>query len=290
MKYISWRLSGKFWVAMCVMVLLCACSRFQGDPARGDLTVLQVFFIYSRSELLELGETACACQVFMGFRDMEWFMVALPVIASFPVLYDFAEEWSGGNYYQVISRSSRSRYAAGKLWKAASRGFGAVVSGIFLYGILVFLRFPSLGEYQLTPEESMTVMAYGMSGAARLFCFLKAALHTGWLAAIAAVFCSLLVIVLRDRFLSVTFPILLEYFSIKLLNLYYAFLYGRYGADEIPLIFRVIEFLFPSGHLYYDNTFQVTYGLRYGCYFIFTGGFAFLICILFLWVVERRSD
>lgn len=288
--YRTKNISGKFWLAVGITVLLCASSRFQGDPNNTDLTVLQAYFSYSGAELLQLGESASAYQTFVGFRDMEWFVVALPLIAAFPTIYDFAEQWFGGSYYQLISRKSRFRYAAESLVKAALSGFGAMTMGIFLYAALISIKFPPLKAYQLNPEESMTAMAYGATDLERWSYFLKAVFHTGLLAAVAAMFCTVLVIVLKDRFLAVSLPVLAEYFSIKLSGIYTTHLYEKYGFSEIPVKERVIELLMPSNHLYCSHTFQRTYGMSYGWYLALLGTVILCISMIFLRLIERRSE
>lgn len=290
-NYRTRNVSGKFWISVFITVLLCACSRFQADLDRTSLIGLQAYFTYSRTELLQLGESACAYQVLMGFRDMEWFAVALPLIAAFPTIYDFAEQWFGGSYYQLISRKSRFRYAIGSMWKAASSGFCAMVVGISLYAVLIYMKFPLFREYELvSPEESMVIMAYGSTDLERWIFFLRAVFHTGLLAAVAAMLCTVLVIVIKDRFLAVSLPVLIEYFSIKLENIYLSYLYGEYGFSRIPPQKRVIEFLMPSNHLYYDNTFQKIYDISYWWYLALMAVIILLIFIFFWRLIERRSE
>lgn len=289
--YRTRNVSGKFWLAVGITVLLCAGSRFQGDTSNTDVTVLQAYFTYSRAELLQLGEGACAYQALMGFRDMEWFVAALPLIAAFPTIYDFAEQWFGGSYYQLISRKTRFQYAAGNMWKAAVSGFFTTLVGVLVYGGLLYIKFPTLGEYQLPRlEDSMLAMAYGATDMERSVCFLRAVFHVGMLSAVAAMICTVLVIVLKDRFLAVSLPVLTEYFSIKLAGVYMNRLYEEYGFSAIPLKKRLIELLLPSSHLYYDNTFQNIYGVAYGYYLILLGVIILLIFAFFWWLIERRSE
>lgn len=288
--YQTKNVSGKFWLAVGMTVLLCASSRFQGDSGSTELTVLLAYFTYSKAELLKLGESACAYQTFVGFRDMEWFVVALPLISAFPTIYDFAEQWFGGSYYQLISRKSRLRYAIENLAKSALYGFCAMTIGILVYAALISVKFPPFSAYQLNPEESMIAMSYGATALDRWSYFLKAVFHTGLLAAVSAMFCTILVIVLKDRFLAVGLPVLAEYFSIKLSGMYMNHLYNKYGFSEIPVRERMIELLMPSSHLYYSHSFQRTYGMSYGYYLILMGVVILCIFIVFWRLIERRSE
>lgn len=282
-------ISGKFWISVCVTVLLCTCSRFWGNAGESDSTVLQAFFRYSKSELFNMGEEGSAYYVTMGFRDMEWFIVALPLLSAFPSVYDFAEQWLGGSYYMLISKKTRMKYAIQSLLKAALAGFGVVVLGIFLYTLCVYLKFPKYHLYQLTPEESMAAISYGFTDLSRWLSFLKSVFHVGLLSAMAAMISTVLVIVIRDRFLAISLPMLAEYFSIKLNNVYQKYLY-RDEVENIPVRKHIPEFFMPSNHLYYDRNFSITFEMTYWEYLALMGAIILLIFALFWWVIERRSE
>lgn len=295
MKTIRWNyhaknISGKFWIAACVTALLCTCSKFRGNPDGTDITVLQAFFTCSGADLMNMGEEGCAYQLIMGFRDMEWFIVSLPLLAAFPSVYDFAEQWSGGSYYLLISRKTRMRYAIHTLWKAAASGFGAMVLGIFLYALFVCLKFPHYRLLQLTPEESMIAVSYGVTGLQRCLVFLKAVFHAGLLSAMSAMLSTVLVIVIKDRFLAVSLPMLAEYFSVKLSSAYQTYLFENYGFENIPAGKHTIEFLMPSNHLYYDWNFTAAFEMPYWKYLALSGSVTLLIFAFFWWTIERRSE
>lgn len=283
-------LSRTYWAAVGMTVLLCALSRFQGDTAYTGMISLQAFFLYSREELLRMGEYGCAYMTAVGFRDTDWFCIALPLLVSLPGIHDFAGQWMGGNYYLNVSRSTRKRYAMKWLWRAAWQGFCVVVMGIVLYTGMVYLKFPCYHEVTLEAGAGMIDMAYGATDFARWIFFIKAVLHTGLLSAITAMCAVVLVAVMKDSFLSVSFLILGEYVSMKLELAYGVLIVLKYGDGEIPLKIRLLQFLMPTRHLYFDRMFQTFFHVGYWFYLVLAGVAVLMIISVFIWLVRRRSE
>lgn len=285
------RVPWKFLICVLGTLLLCGFSRFYGNAGSTEEVSLYAWLHYSREELLLMGEQASAYFVMISFSDMEWFMVLLPLLAAFPTVTDFAEQWFGGYYYPSISRKTRKRYAAEWMLRAALRGFFCIVTGIFIYFILVYCKFPHYGEFGVDANSSMIAMAYGANAGKRLAVLLIKVLHTGLLAAVLAMCAVLLVALCKDGFFAISSLVLTEYFSKKLHSAYEGELIVRYfnrGKEE-PMLCKIIRFFFPSNHLYYDQTFYVEYGIGYWLYLIFIG---LLIAGIFLWfyrLVKRRN-
>ena len=64
--------------------------------------------------------------------------------------------------------------------------------------------------------------------------------------------------VVGRKFFAISSLVLLEYFSKKMASGYVGVVYERYesGGLFVPLKVRLVEFLFPSNHLFYDRSFQ----------------------------------
>ena len=84
----------KLWICcLCVvaMALLCFLSPFpSGDPDVKE-TVLKVWLSTDSAQLLQMDEMASIYSVAAGFRNMEWFIVLLPLVAVVPGIFEFSE-------------------------------------------------------------------------------------------------------------------------------------------------------------------------------------------------------
>ena len=94
----------KLWICcLCIvaMALLCFLSPFpSGDPDEKE-TVLKVWLNIDREQLLQMDEMASIYSVAAGFRNMEWFIVLLPLVTVVPGIFEFSEVWFGGNFYCI---------------------------------------------------------------------------------------------------------------------------------------------------------------------------------------------
>lgn len=275
-------ISLKYLAAVCLVALLCGCSRFIGDGNGLDTTVWQAFFQYTKAELSDMGEFGAAYQAVIGFRDSDWFVVLLPALVSFPFIYDFDEQWFGGSYYLVISRQTKCRYTVQTMLHTAGTGFGIFISGALIYSFFVVLKFPcGISE----PEQSAIAAAYGATVLQRGLSFIQELLHTGCLSALLVMISVLLTVLFKNRFLALSLPVLVEYMSGKLL---YVFQRYRFLQETDSVAGEFAEFLLPSKHLYYDQNFASSFGVGYWFYLIFLLFLFVMMTAVFRRMVERR--
>ena len=76
--------SGKYLICIVGIMLLCFTSRFPGSDVDLHEMTLMAFVTYGKSQLLQMGEMASSYSVAVSFRDMEWFIVLLPVMSVLP--------------------------------------------------------------------------------------------------------------------------------------------------------------------------------------------------------------
>ena len=275
------------WLAAALLVtVLCFCSRFYDAFTGQEMLLIRAFFQYTGEELLAMGETASSFQAAVGFRDCEWFVVLLPVLAAFPWTDRFMEQWTGGSYYLMISRRTRNRYALGNMAKAAVTGFSVLAAGILLYILMVWLRVPA---YQVQGQESMIAWTYGATVMERGVYLARAVIHTSLLGAACAMVSILLAAALRDRFFALSIPMLAAYASDKLSDAWLYYVAVRYDFGTVPEDAWWPGFLFPSQHLFYDTNFTSTFGLGYSVYLAFLLGLLALMAAVFLCMVKRRN-
>ena len=273
----------KLWICcLCIvaMALLCFLSPFpSGDPDEKE-TVLKVWLNTDREQLLQMDEMASIYSVAAGFRNMEWFIVLLPLVAVVPGIFEFSEVWFGGNFYLNALRGTKKQFARKWVLESAWKAFLCVGCGIVLYIMLVAVKFLPL-----------IVKVYGENLLQRIGWLLLAIVHTGLLGVVFAITALVLTVLLGESFFAISSLVLLEYFSKKMASGYVGVVYERYesGGLPVPLKVRLVEFLFPSNHLFYDRSFQYEFGVSYWGYAIFIGLWMGGIALLFYWQVRRRN-
>ena len=284
----------KLWICcLCIAAttLLCFFSLFPGGDPDAKETVLEVWLKTDRAQLLQMDEMACIYSVAAGFRNMEWFIVLLPLVAVVPGIFEFSEVWFGGNFYLNALRGTKKQFARKWLIESAWKAFVCVGCGIVLYIVLVAVKFLPLDAYVNDVSESMIAMVYGETLFQRIGWLLLAIVHTGLLAAVFAITALVLTVLWGESFFAISSLVLLEYFSKKMASGYVGVVYERYesSGQVVPLKARLIDFLFPSNHLFYDRSFQYEFGIPYFGYAIFTGLWMGGIALLFYWQVRRRN-
>ena len=284
----------KLWICcLCIvaMTLLCFLSPFpSGDPDVKE-TVLKVWLSTDREQLLQMDEMASIYSVAAGFRNMEWFIVLLPLVAVVPGIFEFSEVWFGGNFYLTALRGTKKQFARKWLLESAWKAFGCVGSGIVLYIVLVAIKFLPLDAYINDVSESMIAMVYGETLFQRIGWLLLAIVHTGLLAVVFAITALVLTVLWEESFFAISSLVLLEYFSKKMASGYAGVVYERYesSGQAVPFKARMVEFLFPSNHLFYDRSFRYEFGVSYWGYAIFISLWMGGIALLFYWQMRRRN-
>lgn len=280
------RVSAKYLLAILLVTGLCCCSRFTADLTNPNQLVLEAMFLYSKEQLAQMGEMASSYYVAVSFRDTVWFVVLFPVLAVFPWIGTFSDQWNGGSYYLILSRKTRRRYAFDRLLKAAVSGFGILSIGILIYILLVWIKFP---VYQ-DSVDGMTSALYGETSFLRALVLCKGIFHTGLLAALAAVFAMIVVIVLKSPFYALSIPMLIGYVSEKSEDAYLYYLSQKHPDGIISLKELWCEFLFPSHHLFYDMNFVSSFRVNYGVYVVIWCGMFFVLAFVFCQLIKKRNE
>lgn len=121
-----------------------------------NMTNLAEFFSYSRAEFLQYAEYSSVSflnRCLTGYVSL--FMPFIVALASLPL---FCDEKSSGFYKWECLRTNKKTYFWGKAVSGALLSLSAVVTGILILGIAVFLRFPLITEYS---EDSLQYVLFG---------------------------------------------------------------------------------------------------------------------------------
>ncbi len=95
----------------------------------------------------------------------------------------------------------------------------------------------------------------------------------------------------EESFFAISSLVLLEYFSKKMASGYAGVVYERYesSGQAVPFKARMVEFLFPSNHLFYDRSFRYEFGVSYWGYAIFISLWMGGIALLFYWQMRCKD-
>lgn len=203
--------SPKFLISIFLVFLLCLLSDAPSVSARVPLSVLDEIVKMRREIWLEKGIRFSAPSVFFGFDYSIWYSVILPVIAAFPVIYNFSDEWFGDNYIMTLSRSGYKKYTIGKFLSAFITGFMTSILGLLLFGITVSLIFPSVNEFA-NAEQLYLNGAYAEPAKAIAAKVINNSLICGFYAVFAIFQC----LIIKDKFFSLSVLMVINYFSMKL--------------------------------------------------------------------------
>lgn len=133
-----------FWYCVLAACALCFTAVVTKDPKSNEgLMVLQVLF---RRELIEQQTDLNAWNVFCSAYGT-WFVMFAPILSAFPFVPTIINNRITQSARFTISRIGKRRYLLGNICTTFLSGGMAVVLGYVLFGIAVWLLFPSVGDY-----------------------------------------------------------------------------------------------------------------------------------------------
>lgn len=277
------------WITIIMTFLLCMCTELPKTSISEPVTVLSAFILIPYEDMLQ-SNMLCAERVILRFMTGRWFPILLPVVAGFPSVYIFFDEWFGGGYYNAISRHGRTGYALSKSTSCALIGGTAVLLGCILYAVCVYLYFPHISDYPSAQIEqfylSRTVDADNI--------FLEWGGLLWNVVAVTMVFALvdlIFVVVFREKFLALTTPMILQYLSERLTDFWNGRLWqlSRERGDlEIFNRFSALTMLLPSNQLSMYYTFPYHTHLPIGVYYLILLGIFCLLMYGFHRLLERR--
>lgn len=222
--------------------------------------------------ILELTVKALGGENKRGFTALEiitahdysfWFYIVLPVILSMPAVSDFAEEWFGGGFFTNISRQQITRYCAAKTFAYAANATLIYLAGFALFSGIVCLAFPI--EHETSNGIAMRILNATATGS------------------ICPIITVLILILIREKFLALSFPMLVNYAT----SLLGGFLMMRSYNEEKPLL-RKLAYLLPSYQFSQSTGFKSTFGMPLFVWYIAWAAVFALCVVCFILLVKRR--
>lgn len=204
-------LSPNFIISVLLMALLCLLADAPTVSAREPLSILDEIVKMRKEIWLEKGSEFSSISILYHFDNSIWFNIILPIIAAFTVVYHFSDEWFGDNYILTLYRSGYKKYTFAKFSSAFITGFLVALTGIFLFGLVVFGIFPSLREFGDGTDWYFD-SAYQTGGSALIAKILNHSFVCGEYAFLSLFVC----LILKDKFFTLSIFMVVNYFCVKL--------------------------------------------------------------------------
>lgn len=203
--------SPNFIISILLMVLLCLLADAPTVSARDPLSILDEIIKMRKEIWFDRGTDFSSSAISYRFDSSLWYNMVLPIIAAFPVVYNFSDEWFGDNYIMTLSRCGYKKYTFAKFSAAFITGFSVAVIGIAVFTIIVSGIFPSLDEFGEGASWYYD-SAYESARYAIAAKVMNNSLVCGMYAFLALFVC----LILKDKFFTLSIFMVINYFSTKL--------------------------------------------------------------------------
>lgn len=131
--------------------LLCFTATAYMDPSnQKTYTIMEAFYSFDL-RFVQSDDTFASINLFT--RGLSGYVTMfLPIIVAFPFMVSFCAERNNGLMRFTISRTGKMRYYLSKFFASFLGGGLAVLLGLLLYGIAVYIMFPTFSSYDINPE------------------------------------------------------------------------------------------------------------------------------------------
>jgi hypothetical protein len=116
-----------------------------------DYSVFEAFFTFDRN-FIETHYNFASILLFKSGLS-GYISMFIPIIVAFPFMVSFCAERNNGLMRFTITRSGKRKYYLSKFFTAFLSGGLAVMLGMVLFGVIVWIAFPSLESYDLPAEQ-----------------------------------------------------------------------------------------------------------------------------------------
>ena len=137
-----------------------------------------------------------------------WTQLFLPFLLSVGYLYTISNERQSGFSRVLLVRENNLKYGVSKLVAAVLGGGVIMTVGYALFGMLVYIRFPSVREYS---EGSIKLYMEMNPGFQEMACFFHRCVKIFLYGMCGNVFAYLVSVFFRDKYILVCLPLMLKY-------------------------------------------------------------------------------
>ena len=212
-------------------------------------------------------------QIISAFENSFWFYVALPVLVSMPAVSDFYDEWFGGGFFLNVHRQQIFRYCVSKSAAYALNAAAVFLAGFGIFAAVVSAAFPSYDAEFLSAVYPDGFFAF----------IAKRVLNVTAAGAVCPVVTVLILISIKEKFLALSIPMLVNYITAQIGG----FLIARSYNEENPLLMK-LAYLLPRYQFSQSSGFTPTYNLPLFVWYIVWALFFALCGAAFICLVKRR--
>lgn len=209
-------------------------------------------------------------QILSAYDYSFWFYIVLPVVLSMPAVSDFYEEWFSGGHFLNVHRQQIFKYCAAKSAAYATNAAAVFLAGFGIFAAVECAAFPLESAAELDPFYAFPAVAMRL-------------LNVTAAGALCPVITVLILIVIKEKFLALSFPMLVNYAT----SLIGGFLVARAYNEDKPIL-RQLAYLLPRYQFSQASGFKSTFGLTFYVWYLAWAA-AFALCVFcFVLLVKRR--
>lgn len=152
--------SGFIAAALMTCVLGFTASAYVDPSIDKTYSIFEAFFTFDR-EFIEQNSDFASITLFRsglaGYVSM-----FIPIIVAFPFMVSFCAERNSGLMRFTVSRTGKYRYYLSKFFASFISGGLAVLLGMILFGMIVWIAFPSYTSYDMDPDMLEFIVGDGL--------------------------------------------------------------------------------------------------------------------------------
>lgn len=259
------------YAAVLLFAMLCALGPVV-NINDSDYSVLEL--LLKRDEMRDNWQ--CASYILtLNFNSSPWFTLGAAVISALPALVIFAQN-SGLARRQILVRVSKRSYSVGLFASAFLTGAFIALAGIAIYAVIVGAAFPKIAGF--ADEAEFVELIYGRTST-RIITLAKKLANCAVVCGIFPPVTLIIYQILRDKFLAMTLPMMIQYVSLKA-----SIMFGNWRySDERLFDNKLLDFaniIFPSScmisYYYFEQTLHIPFALFFAAAGIILCGLYYL--------------
>ena len=196
-----------FFILSC-MGVACVCCLSEGyTSASGKTYTIMELLLFLRRDTMLVDISMNWCDIWVRGIGT-WTQLLLPFLLSIGYLYTISSEKKSGFNRLMLVRENNLKYGISKLAEVILSG-GIILSvGYLFFGIIVYMRFPSIQEYSTDMVNLYMEMHPGFQETA--FCFTRC-IGVFLYGMCINIFAYLVSVFFRDKYILICLPLMLKY-------------------------------------------------------------------------------
>lgn len=283
-------ISPYFFISIVMMVLLCLISSMPNSYFPGEPSVIECILNQNKS-LWQSDVSYSSYEVFKCYDNFEWFPIIMPTIVGFTSVYYIGIENETKFSRFILIRMNMRKYILLKMISSGLIGGITVIIGILIYGLIVYSNFYNIEYYMdmdinilQTNIKMYDIFPNQLIFLNRITFLVKKLTFTFLTGFLMGIITYLFLIFIRNKFLTLTFPIIINYLSLSIIS--------KFIVIDIDknIIHYWLYILCPCWHYNMYYAFPQLYNKSYLWYISIFLSYIFIIFISIYCTLRRRVD